>query len=88
MTTRFDYIKLIVDNLRYIIPTVLLVVSSLGTTLGFAYVDNADKDKELADSKIQMTNIVNHLSAPKKVVVQSNCNRCIRLINELKEFHP
>lgn len=87
MTTRFDYIKLIVDNLRYIIPAVLLVVSSLGTTLGFAYSDNADKDKELADSKIQMTNIVNHLSAPKKVAVQSNCNRCIRLINELKEFH-
>ena len=87
MTTRFDYIKLIIDNLRYIIPAVLLLVSSLGTTLGFTYFDNQDKDKELADSQIQMTNIVNHLTAPKTVVVQSNCNKCLRLINELQEFH-
>jgi len=72
MTTRFDYTKLIVENLKVIVGTVILIMTFLGSALSYTVADNVEKDELTEAMKDQIEVLVDY--KPRAVNQKCNCN--------------
>jgi len=91
MTTKFEYVKLFIENIKVIIPVVIMLVSALGWTV----TDNIGKSKEIKNTQDQIAVIANHYNRPevkevKEIVkiVREDCGKCAALVhNHIQEYH-
>ena len=81
MTTKFQYIKLFVENAKVIIPLIIMLCTALGWTI----TDSIQKDEDLAATQEQVTAVANHLSKKthivKKVIIRDKVNE------HIQEYH-
>jgi len=71
MADRFQWVKLLVENAKVVIPLVLMLCTALGWTI----TDNIDKDAEIRDTQEQVGRVASHLSkqhTPTPVVIQQS----------------
>lgn len=83
MATRFDYTKLIVENLKVIVGTVILIMTFLGSALSYTVIDNTEKDELTEAMKDQIEVLVDYKP---KTVVSKGCN-CSATMNRLIQQH-
>jgi len=72
MATGFDYTKLIVENLKVIIGSVILLITFLGSALSYTVSDNVEKDELTEAMKDQIEVLVDY--KPRAVNQKCNCN--------------
>ncbi len=72
MATGFDYTKLIVENLKVIIGSIILIVTFLGSALSYTVIDNSEKDELTNAMKDQIEVLVDY--KPRAVAQMCNCN--------------
>jgi len=70
MTTRFEWIKLLLDKWTTIVPIFLFIGSAVGWT--FSSVENAEKDELTNAMKDQIEVLVDY--KPRAVNQKCNCN--------------
>jgi len=70
MTTRFEWIKLILDKWAIIVPMLMFLGSAVGWTV--TSVDNAEKDELTEAMKDQIEVLVDY--KPRAVNQKCNCN--------------
>jgi len=83
MATGFDYTKLIVENLKVIIGSVLLLITFLGSALSYTVVDNVEKDELTEAMKSQIEILVDYKPRDKKAI---SCN-CEAIARKLIKQH-
>jgi len=72
MVSTFQWVKLIVENAKVVIPLILMLCTALGWTI----TDGIAKDEEIRDTQEQVGRVASHLSrqhtATSTVIQQSN----------------
>lgn len=91
MSERFNYTKLIVENIGKIIPAVLLLITGLTSAFGYVVNENLKKDDEKhkaiheVATAFQSTMVV---SVPEPVAIpKESCDWCKSEIVKLKRWH-
>lgn len=96
MATKFDYTKLVVENIGKIIPAVILIVTGLTSAFGWVLTDNWQKDdqrdqavREVAIGFQQAMAVEKKINvSSKRIVIIKKCDGCLEEVEKLrKEFH-
>lgn len=77
----YDWVKLVLDNWKTIVPILLFIASSVGWG-----VTKVEKDEELQNKDIQIMKIANHYNPPAPIV--EGCEKCKEFVKRhVKELH-
>jgi hypothetical protein len=87
MASRFEWVKLWLENIKVVVPLIIMLCAALGYTV----TDNIVKNTELDDTKHQVTAIANHLGKvavkPTPTIIKKYITTGKGCIEHEKEYH-